>query len=432
MARKCTQPKRLRNAAWYKEKAMLAKAQEAGQILDDEQLRAMVLTLSQSREKMIDSQMDDMIKEKLALKEQVDALEQNLSKQIKEKECQSAHTVHMLTKRQGFYDNIHKQAIGYQNPFYLKKAQRIKPTLYDGVVISNKHVAMHVIDNEETLILEEDFEKHFVPQQELSADEVVWYHMFNHSTKSSVALPVKTEAPKELLKVSLMNESLKELKLHLANFEKLVKIRTTPNARTEGEWGFEHTKPVFNNEIIPFLKSLKYIFNVFDRDLLNEIMKVQTVFDQIDAVVQQSTVDKQCLEISKIELLLEINQLLHHIMSQDVCLTVMNSMSLIDESVNVERKQKESCNKCFNLEAELLKSQNTHNDILKRIKGKDIIDIDVQKPSSNTIVLGMFKLDLESLAPRLLQNREIHLEYLKNTHKQADILRGIVKQAKEK
>nr|GEV19599.1 hypothetical protein [Tanacetum cinerariifolium] len=40
-----------------------------------------------SREKMINSQMDDMIKEKLALKEQVDPLEQNLSKQIKEKEC---------------------------------------------------------------------------------------------------------------------------------------------------------------------------------------------------------------------------------------------------------------------------------------------------------------------------------------------------------
>ncbi|GKC48648.1 hypothetical protein Tco_1071393 [Tanacetum coccineum] len=31
-------PKRLRNATWYKEKAMLAEAQEAGQILDEEQL----------------------------------------------------------------------------------------------------------------------------------------------------------------------------------------------------------------------------------------------------------------------------------------------------------------------------------------------------------------------------------------------------------
>ncbi|GJY68204.1 retrovirus-related pol polyprotein from transposon TNT 1-94 [Tanacetum coccineum] len=52
----------------------------------------------------------------------------------------------MLTKPQAFYDNIHKQALGDQNPFYLKKAQRIKPTLYDGVVMSNAHVAMPVID----------------------------------------------------------------------------------------------------------------------------------------------------------------------------------------------------------------------------------------------------------------------------------------------
>ncbi|GJZ64273.1 hypothetical protein Tco_0620694 [Tanacetum coccineum] len=38
MARQCTQPKRPRNAAWFKEKAMLAEAQESGQILDEEQL----------------------------------------------------------------------------------------------------------------------------------------------------------------------------------------------------------------------------------------------------------------------------------------------------------------------------------------------------------------------------------------------------------
>ncbi|GJS29714.1 integrase, catalytic region, zinc finger, CCHC-type containing protein [Tanacetum coccineum] len=333
-----------------------------------------------SREKMIDSQMDDMIKEKLALKEQVDSLEQNLSKQIKENESllqtftvfkneskekenkymeneidlekkikeldniifkvgQSAQTVHMLTKPQVFYDNAHKQALGYQNPFYLKKAQRIKPTLYDGIVIYDKHVAMPVIDDEETLILEEesrskmsekekdpetikqkishkpidyvklnqlseDFRKRFVPQQELSAEQAFWYHMSNPSTEYSDASPIKMEAPKELPKVSLVNESLKKFKFHLAKFDNVVKIRTTPDAHTEGEWGFEHTKAVFNNEIIPFLKSLKDIFNVFDKDLLNEIIEVQTVFDQMEDVVQQSSVDKQCLEIAKKELLL--------------------------------------------------------------------------------------------------------------------------------
>nr|GEW65638.1 retrovirus-related Pol polyprotein from transposon TNT 1-94 [Tanacetum cinerariifolium] len=38
MARQCTQPKRPRNAAWFKDKAMLVEAQESGQILDEEQL----------------------------------------------------------------------------------------------------------------------------------------------------------------------------------------------------------------------------------------------------------------------------------------------------------------------------------------------------------------------------------------------------------
>ncbi|GJR95434.1 retrovirus-related pol polyprotein from transposon TNT 1-94 [Tanacetum coccineum] len=607
------------NAAWYKEKAMLAEAQEAGQIVDEEQLafladpgvldevnsilmytylndmenqsvhaiqdfeqtptvdfsdnkihndsniipysqyleenttgknekankeqnnesvtaeleryKERVKTFEQrlnidlsSREKMIDSQMDDMIREKLALKEQVGPLEQNLSKQIKEKECllqtftvfkseskekedkymenkidlekkikeldnilfkvgQSAQTVHMLTKPQAFYDNIHKQALVYQNPFYHRKAQRIKPTLYDGIVMYDKHVVMSVIDDEETLILEEesrskmfekakdpeiidknisykpidyekinrqskDFRKRFTPQQELSAEQAFWLRMSDPTIKPSDALPIKIEAPKELPKISLVNESLKKLKFHLAKFDNVVKIMTTPNAHTEGEWGFEHTKAMFNNEIIPFLKSLKDIFNVFDRDLLNKIMKVKTVFDQMDAAVQQSSVDKQCLEIAKKEVLLENDRLLQQIMSQEVLLTVMNSMSLIGESVNMDGKRKklirvrskEQSDSLFDklnlksAENKDFKSQiqdkvfvitSLKND-LRKIKGKEIVDIASQIPP------GMFKLDLEPLAPRLLQNREAYIDYLKYTQEHDDILWEIVEQAKAK
>nr|GEV83727.1 hypothetical protein [Tanacetum cinerariifolium] len=83
-------------------------------------------------------------------------------------------------------------------------------------------------------------------------------------------------------------------------------------------------------------------------------------------VILESSVDKQRLEIAKIELLLEIDRLLQQIISQDILLTMTNLMSLIGESVNMERKQNKSCDKSFNLEAELLKSQNAHNDLLKR------------------------------------------------------------------
>ncbi|GKF56105.1 hypothetical protein Tco_0166445, partial [Tanacetum coccineum] len=150
----------------------------------------------------------------------------DLEKKIKEldnivyKVGQFAQTVHMLTKPQAFYDNTHKQALGYQNPFYLRKAQRIKTTLYDGAVISKTHVAMPVIDDEETLILEEesrskkfekakdpeviakkishkpidyeklnslieDFETRFSPQQELSVEQAFWFKIYNNQLSSS-------------------------------------------------------------------------------------------------------------------------------------------------------------------------------------------------------------------------------------------------------
>ncbi|GKC57124.1 zf-CCHC domain-containing protein, partial [Tanacetum coccineum] len=38
MAKQCTQPKRPRNAAWFKDKAMLVEAHESSQILDEEKL----------------------------------------------------------------------------------------------------------------------------------------------------------------------------------------------------------------------------------------------------------------------------------------------------------------------------------------------------------------------------------------------------------
>nr|GEU72265.1 hypothetical protein [Tanacetum cinerariifolium] len=42
MARQYTRPKRTRNSAWFKEKLMLAEAQKAGKILDEEQLAFLV------------------------------------------------------------------------------------------------------------------------------------------------------------------------------------------------------------------------------------------------------------------------------------------------------------------------------------------------------------------------------------------------------
>ncbi|GKE82009.1 hypothetical protein Tco_1552009 [Tanacetum coccineum] len=157
----------------------------------------------------------------------------------------------------------------------------------------------------------------------------------------------------------------------------------------------------------------------------------------MDAAVQQSLVDNKCLEISKKEILFENDRHLQKIMSQDVLLIVMNSMSLNNDSVNMEMQKCESCEKCLNLDAELSKSKQAYNDLLKNYSQlekhwKEIVENVVHTPSAITIAPGMFKLDLVPLPPRLLQNRDFHIDCLRHTQEQANTLWELVEQAKAK
>ncbi|GJY37645.1 retrovirus-related pol polyprotein from transposon TNT 1-94 [Tanacetum coccineum] len=66
-------------------------------------------------------------------------------------------------------------------------------------------------------------------------------------------------------------------------------------------------------------------------------------------------------------------------------------------------------------------------DELRKLKGKDLADNVVTK---HTISLEMLKIDVESIAPILLNNRTAHSDYLRHTKEQAAILREIVEQGK--
>nr|GEW31212.1 hypothetical protein [Tanacetum cinerariifolium] len=197
-ARQCTQPKRPRNAAWYKEKAMLAEAQEAGQILDEEQL------VFFTDPGVPDSQVVQTI------------IPNNAAFQTEDFDTYDFDCDDISNAQAILMDNISN----YGSELSQRKAQRIKPTLYDGIIMSDKHVAMTMIDDEETLILKEK------SRSKMSKKA-------NPTSKPSNASIVTIEAPKVLSKVRLVNESLKKLKFHLAKFNNVVKIRTTPDAHTE-------------------------------------------------------------------------------------------------------------------------------------------------------------------------------------------------------
>ncbi|GJY99866.1 hypothetical protein Tco_0517296 [Tanacetum coccineum] len=320
-----------------------------------------------------------------------------LEKRIKQldnivfKRDQSAQTVYMLMKPQFFYDHTTKQALGFQNPFYLKKAQQLEPKLYVGDIIEKTNPIV-IPDFEETLMLAEesrskmllkqkdpimlekkfnttlvdyavlnqlykDFETRFVPQTELSVEQAFWsQNSINSPEPNLSSRPTIVEVPKELPKVSMMNTSLKKLKHHLAGFDVVIKERTTPTAITEGSWGFEQTKSCFRDEIIPFVKALKDLFNTFNQYLVDELSEVQNIFHQMEQDVEQHRLESKTFKVKMNQVLNENERLLEQVISKDIVNILVNS------SVNIASVNVHECEKCLKLETELLNKK----DSLKR------------------------------------------------------------------
>nr|GEW66069.1 hypothetical protein [Tanacetum cinerariifolium] len=281
------------------------------------------------------------IDRELALEKQVKEL-----KNIMFKRNQSAQTVHMLNKPQFFYDHSTRQALIFQNPCYLKKAQQLEPKLYDGSEIQKTN-AIVIRDSEETLMLEDESRFKMIQKQKEP----------NLSSRTTIV-----EVPKELPKVCMVNSSLKKLKFYLASFNVVVKERTTATAITEGTWVFEHTKACFKDEIIPFVKALKDLLlrargclntqKACFRDeiiqfLIDELTEVQNVFNQIEQAIEQHYVEKNRFQYKMKDILKENERLLEQAISTDIVNIVVNA------NVNYACKTVNECERCVTLETEL-------------------------------------------------------------------------------
>ncbi|GJU97178.1 retrovirus-related pol polyprotein from transposon TNT 1-94 [Tanacetum coccineum] len=376
-------------------------------------------------------------------------------------------------------DNIvYKVALGYQNPFYLKKAQRIKPTLYGGIVISKKHDVISVVDEEETLILEEDsrskmlakqndpiskenkfnispinyselnkmsedFEKKFVSQMQLFVEQAFWLPLSNPKPEQLVITqtPVEIKVPKELPKISL----------------------------------------VFKEEVIPFINSLRASFKDFENGLHSELNEVKMVFNQMEAADVMNIVmhgdsvsinvlpaNNKCLMDDNLEserLIQENDHLFELLLSQDIVYICVNSLATLTNYAKMEKDYINEYSENLMLKAELAKKEHMvekkffdevvlrclrlENQFFKinerqakleakdvsiailrkhieSLKGKNVVENDATPNKAKVVAPGMFKLDLEPLFPKVLKNRDAHVDYIKHTQENADILWELV------
>ncbi|GJY72637.1 hypothetical protein Tco_0476340 [Tanacetum coccineum] len=288
-----------------------------------------------------DLKSQDNISDSCAQSVEIDHLKRTLSEHLKEKEslCQNKTNPIVIPDSEETLtlaeESRSKMLLKHKDNMMQEKIKQIDTTPIDYAALNK---------------LYKDFETRFVPQTELSAEQAFWSHNSVSSSEPDLSdRPTNVEVPKELPKVSMVNTSLKKLKYHLANFDVVVKERTTPTAITEGTWGFEHTKACFRDEIIPFVKALKDLFSTFNQQLVDELAEVQNVFYQMEQAVEQHRVESKTFEVKMNQALNENERLLEQVMSKDIVNLLVNS-SMDFASVNVHE-----CEKCLKLETELQK-----------------------------------------------------------------------------
>ncbi|GJY97365.1 hypothetical protein Tco_0514275 [Tanacetum coccineum] len=88
--------------------------------------------------------------------------------------------------------------------------------------------------------------------------------------------------------------------------------------------GLKHTKACFRDEIIPFIKELKDIFNNFNQYLVEELADVQKVFYQMEQAVEQHRLESRTFKVKMNQVLSENERLLAQAIDKDIVKTVVN------------------------------------------------------------------------------------------------------------
>nr|GEY67315.1 hypothetical protein [Tanacetum cinerariifolium] len=271
-------------------------------------------------------------------------------------EKESAQTVHMLTKPQVFYNHATRQALGFQNLRYLKKAQQLKPNLYDGSVIGKSDVIV-VPDSDNTLMhakesrskmiakqndpeliekkvitkpidfatlnqLSTDFNTQFVPQTESYAEQAFWSQYSVQTDEPTHSGTTIVEVPKELPKVSME------------------------------------------------------LFTLFDQCLIDEVTEVQKIFKQMELAVEQHCAEKSKFQTKMENVLKENDRLLTHAMGVEIVNIVVN------DCMNVTCLNMDACEHCVttNLEKHCI-SLEVNNQLNTEIFQRDTVSSSESAPT---------------------------------------------------
>ncbi|GJZ08672.1 hypothetical protein Tco_0542955 [Tanacetum coccineum] len=419
----------------YKEQVKVLKE---GQNVDLKSKDNVLDLCEQSVEIDLKQILSEHVKEKKSLMQTVTLLKNDFKKE----ESRNIDREIALEKKIKQLDNI----IFKRDQSAQTKAQQLKPKLYDGNIIKNTS-AIVIPDPEETLMLAEESRSKMLLKQKdpmmlekkVNTTPVDYTNSVNSLDPTLSSRPTKVEVPKELPKVSMVNTSLKKLKHHLAGFDMVVKESTMAIAITEGSWGdnsvSNQSAPSFDqyfelNELKAqsqekdtVIKKLKERIkslsgNMNEDKIKKDIEEIETINIELDHRVSKLIAKNKHLKQTYKQLYDSIKPT--RIRSKEQCdalIAQINAKSVENSDLNAQLQEK-----VFAITA--LKEE------LRKLKGKSVIACRESVNKPKVIAPVVHKVDLEPLSPKLKNNREAHVDYIRITKENADTLRDIVEQAR--
>nr|GFB11732.1 hypothetical protein [Tanacetum cinerariifolium] len=236
-------------------------------------------------------------------------------------------------------------ALGYQNTFYLKQAQKKQQSFYDGKVLLEKHDPPVVHDSEETLQLAQEsrekmkqlnkkikpanytkinhLSRVFVPQTAMSREEL---YFSNNSKMANVSKSISIPNDDFLddTTPSVARKFLNEVKSTIVTLQRVVKHRMTIETHNWSSSAHQELHKIIRDEIFPIVNQVDARVQNFEIQFLKEATKFFGDFKSLANEADASLAKHKALE-------LEIERLLKAVVSQDIMI-IMQKESVIDTS----------------------------------------------------------------------------------------------------
>nr|GFB73409.1 hypothetical protein [Tanacetum cinerariifolium] len=252
-------------------------------------------------------------------------------------------------------------ALGYQNPFYLKKAQKKQQSLYDGKVLLEKHDPPVVHDSEKTLQLTQESRDKmkqmnkeikpanytkinhlsgiFVPQKALSHEELYFSNNSNTANVSKSFL-IPNEVLSDDTTPSVARKFLNEVKSTIVTLQRVVKQRMTIKTHNWASSAHQEIHKIVRDENFPIANQVDARLQNFEIQFLKEASKFVGDFKSLANEADASLAKHKALE-------LETERLFKAVVSQDIMIIVQNEsvVDISDLQIELERMKEpfENC-----------------------------------------------------------------------------------------